>query len=396
MMQIAELKNHKSHRRGAAGQQRKRDMERSIRLDALAFHNRSRSEGISSRESAELLYLRTGTLSDWQRGFELNQLQPTPRGRPAEDSGDDARQDVLAALLLFGPDVGLEPLRAVFPDMARSELEYHQRRFRALTRRACKTLVYALRWNTIGTVWAMDFYKPPKPIDNQYPAVLAVRDLASGFVLANLPVPSMELIHVADALSVLFEQHGPPLVLKSDNSFDVTKVYPHSAQEHVEGAQRLANLFRENQVIQLLSPPYWPQYNGSIEAGVGSLKTRAHYEAARHGRPCEWTCDDLEAARLYSNELAKPWGFNAPSPEIKWAERSPILPDERWAFHASVQQAESNLRQLKQSQLLEGVPLGAKDSASLRREAISRVLVDHGFLTFRRMRFTLPFNRKNA
>lgn len=395
-MQIAELKNHKSHRRGAAGQQRKRDMERSIRIDALAFHNRSRREGLSSRESAELLYMRCGTLSAWERGFEATHLAPAPRGRPAENSGDDARQDVLAALLLFGPDVGVPSLRSLFPDMARAELEYHQRRFRTLTRRACKTLIYTLRWNRIGTVWAMDFYKPPKPVDGIYPAVLSVRDLASGFVLANLPVPSIELIHVADALAVLFEQYTPPLVLKSDNAFDVTKVYPRSAPEHVEGAQRLAKLLKENQVIQLLSPPYWPQYNGSIEAGVGSLKVRAHYEAARHGRPCEWTCDDLEAARLYSNELAKPWGFNEPSPEIKWAERSPILPDERWAFHACVQQSETNLRQLKQSQLLEGVPLGAKDTASVRREAISRALVEHGFLTFRRKRFTLPFNRRNA
>jgi hypothetical protein len=90
-----------------------------------------------------------------------------------------------------------------------------------------------------------------------------------------------------------------------------------------------------------LSPPYWPQYNGAAEAGIGSLKAHAHYEAARHARPAEWTCDDLEAARFKANELARPHsepGFNDPSPEIKWAERAPILPDERWAFYAGVQQ----------------------------------------------------------
>jgi len=89
-------------------------------------------------------------------------------------------------------------------------------------------------------------------------------------------------------------------------------------------------------------------------------------------------------------------GFNEPSPEIKWAERSAILPNERWAFHASAQQSENNLRQVKQSQLLEGVPLGARDTASVRREAISRALVEHGFLMFRRKQFILPFNRRNA
>ncbi|NJO56015.1 MAG: transposase family protein, partial [Rhodospirillales bacterium] len=227
MMQIAELRNHRSHRRGSAGQQRKRDMERSIRIDALAFNNRARTEGLTARQSAELLHLRSATLGAWERAFESHQLEPQPLGRKAKDSGDEGRKDVLAAMMLFGPDVGVEPLQKLFPDMGRNEIAYHQLRFRSLVRRAGRTLVYTLRWLCIGTVWAMDFYHPPKPVDNRYPAVLCVRDLASGYVLLNLPVPNMELVHVADALTSLFARHGPPLVLKSDNAFDVTKVYPH-------------------------------------------------------------------------------------------------------------------------------------------------------------------------
>jgi hypothetical protein len=36
------------------------------------------------------------------------------------------------------------------------------------------------------------------------------------------------------------------------------------------------------QVFALLSPPRLPRYNGSVEAGNGSVKTRVRQEAARH------------------------------------------------------------------------------------------------------------------
>src|SRR5262249_49055184 len=63
------------------------------------------------------------------------------------------------------------------------------------------------------------------------------------------------------------------------------------------------------EVGQLFSPPAWPQYNGSCEAGIGSIRTRTHHQSARRGFPGQWTCDDMEAARLQANELARPWGL---------------------------------------------------------------------------------------
>jgi len=62
------------------------------------------------------------------------------------------------------------------------------------------------------------------------------------------------------------------------------------------------------QVFALLSPPRLPRYNGAVEAGNGSVKTRVRQEAARHGRIGCWTSDDLEAARLQANLTARPWG----------------------------------------------------------------------------------------
>jgi hypothetical protein len=60
-------------------------------------------------------------------------------------------------------------------------------------------------------------------------------------------------------------------------------------------------------------PPEFPRYNGAIEAGIGSLKTRVFFEAGRHDRPCDWTCDDAEAGQRQANDLARPNGHLEPT-----------------------------------------------------------------------------------
>jgi hypothetical protein len=146
-------------------------------------------------------------------------------------------------------------------------------------------------------------------------------------------------------------------------------------------------LLAEYHVTALLSPPSFPRYNGSNEAGIGAFKHRAHLEAARHCNPLEWNCDDVESARLQANESSKPWGSACDTPDIAWIERSPLSTLDRDAFRASVDLYDQQLRREKQQQLLEGLPLGPKDIASIRRVAICRALVKHGFLSVQRKRF---------
>jgi hypothetical protein len=138
------------------------------------------------------------------------------------------------------------------------------------------------------------------------------------------------------------------------------------------------------------------RHNGAIEAGIGAFKTRAHLEAARHGHPLEWNCNDVESARLQANEESRPWGFNQATPDIAWLERTPLSQLDRTAFRQTVALCEHELQDEKQHELLEGIPLAPRDIASLRRAAICRALVKHGFLYIRRKRFTLPFNYKLA
>ncbi|MFC1587569.1 transposase family protein [Planctomycetota bacterium] len=127
-------------------------------------------------------------------------------------------------------------------------------------------MVEKFRWGEPGAVWAMDYTESPTPIDGVYRYILIVRDLASGAQLLSTPVIKKTAEQTLYALRSLFRWHGPPLVLKSDN----------------DGAfkdKRVRTLLDKQKVFLLLSPPGTPSYNGSVEAGIGTLKTRAHFES---------------------------------------------------------------------------------------------------------------------
>jgi hypothetical protein len=135
----------------------------------------------------------------------------------------------------------------------------------------------------------MDYTEPPGAVDGVYGSILVVRDLSSGMQLMALPVEAATAEETTAALEALFRAYGAPLVLKSDNGSAFT----------AEGVERFLEAC---EVYHLLSPPRLPSYNGACEAGIGSLKTRAHHESARNDRPGEWTCDDVEAARIICYE----------------------------------------------------------------------------------------------
>ena len=347
-------------------------MERSLKIDCLAFADWTARLHYSLEESAQRLGIRSNTLREWQRRWNVDRLRVRPRGRPLERSSWETRQIILELFDLLGPGIGLPTVRAFFPHEAKGELEDLLRRYRRVHLRKNKTLIHALRWTRAGAVWAMDFLDAPLPVDGLYRYIFAVRDLASGTQLLALPCPDKELTNVCAALVALFKEHGAPLVLKSDCGFD---------------ADVVINLARQYRVTHLLSPPAYPRYNGAIEAGIGSLKMRAHYQAARRGCPGEWNCDDVEAARLSANETARPWGHSAPTPEQNWKCRTTITDTERFAFMAAVAAIKP---EVKCELRLPEPTLTRREEAALTRVAVGRVLVAHGLLYIRRRRISLP------
>ena len=206
-------------------------------------------------------------------------------------------------------------------------------------------------------------------------------DQASGRQLLWLPVEDPVAGEVVGALASLFAVHGAPLVLKSDNGS------PFNA-----GSTRA--LLTAFGVIPLFSPPRTPRYNGAIEAGIGSLKTRTETHAVRHGRPGWWTWDDVAAAQAEANATARPRGPSGPTPDASWHARRVVTPEERRRFQATVERL--RIQERGDNLLTTAGPLSPTQEAIVERRAVRRALEEHGYLLYSRRRFPLPIRRRKA
>jgi transposase InsO family protein len=249
--------------------------------------------------------------------------------------------------------------------MARREIQDLLRRYRRIWRRRRSRLMRTLRWTKPGTVWAVDFSEPPQPIEGTFTRLLAVRDLASGYQLAWLPIGDESAATAISGLEALFRQHGAPLVLKSDNGSAFV-------------AEEFSRCLGRWEVAHLLSPVRMPRYNGACEAGIGSMKARTHHAASTKGRAADWTCDDVEAARLAANQTARPWGIAGPTPEEAWAARGSDTSEERVAFLSAVRRHDRTARAEQGYQA--GSELHPFAQAAVSRVAIRETLAELGLL----------------
>jgi hypothetical protein len=287
---------------------------------------------------------------------------------------------VLGALELFGPGTGLETLRGLYPEMARGELQDLLRRYRSVYSTKHPVLLGELKWLVPGAVWAMDHAWLPEPIDGILPYALAVRDLSSGYQLLWQPVEDLSAATTVRVIENLFELGGPPLVLKSDGG-------PGFISEPTQ------DLLQRWGSEHLLSPPYWPRYNGSIESSIRWLKERTEYQATRAGHPGYWSAEDMDRAQWITNHIRHGRKRGRSAAEA-WADRPALTPLVRQAFSSTVS------LQLERAKAELGIapeaPLGRKEDMSIKRTAISRALVAHGFLQHRRRRIPLPIKSLRA
>jgi transposase InsO family protein len=320
------------------------------------------------------------TLRRWRRRWQDDHLDVRARGRPPRHATRAERQAILALFHILGPHVGLPTLQCHFPAVARGELIELQRRWRYALHRRRKLLLYQLHWRRAGAVWAADHSHPPTAIDGHFSHLLLIRDLPSSYQLAALPTLGEDGESLRRLLDALVRWQGAPLVLKADNGSAFI------AEETQDWAKR-------HGVLLLLSPPRTPKYNGAAEAGIGSIKTRAHYESVRHGRPGHWTCDDVEAAVQQANDTARPLGRWEPTPAEMWSQRVPIGERERRQFQRTYR-----LRyalECSQRGLPWSVEVQRGENSSIDRVAISQALIEHGYLAIRRRRISTPFSRRS-
>jgi transposase InsO family protein len=365
-----------STRRGYARQRSARERESILRGNIASLTRWTLNLGLSLPETADLLHLAPRTLRHWYEDFRSEAPRIHLLGRRTLRAPLADRTEVLDVLDELGPATSVATLRTCFPSMPRAELEDLVKRYRRVWRKRHQHVQFCLHWQHPGAVWAMDFSDAPRPIDGIYPYLLAVRDLASHQQLLWLPVLDMTAETTIKALAMLFVLHGgAPLVLKADNG---PAFVAAATQEFLLPAG----------VNLLFSPPHTPEYNGSIEAGNGSLKTRTERYATRADHPTYWTSDDVAAAQSEANATARPRGETGPTPDQLWQTRRPIAAAERVLFQEAV------LRHRQELGEMEGLP--NMEERRMQREAIRCALVEHNILWFSRRTIPLPITRQKT
>jgi transposase InsO family protein len=355
-------------------QEIRREVERTMRRRAAGLTRWMGRNGLEVREVAGHVGISPRTLGAWKAGWEKDRLRVKRIGRKAYQVQDGLREAILAMLGQTGPTASVNDLQELFPQASRRELERILDGYRDEWTTSREKVVMALRWNRAGRVWAMDFTEAPAPIDGEFPYILVIRDLASGYLVLALPCREATRAVVRAALVEVLMETDAPLVLKSDNG------------SHFTGKE-VGDLLAGRGIVHLKSPPGTPRYNGAVEAGIGSLKTRAHFLSARRDRPGEWTCDDMEGARQEANECGRPRGYAGESPGQVWRGRSAILGDEREEFRCRVNELEEVVR--RDRELLPAVTLPSWEQENINRVAISRACVALGYLSFRRRRIPI-------
>jgi transposase InsO family protein len=363
---------------GFARQAPRRAAEDGARRRAAAICEDLARQGHRCCDVAHRLHLSRRTLNRWRA---LRQQPPCalPRGRPCKESPPIDRRKVLALLAREGPHLGLPTLRAEFSGMPRCELRDLQAAYRQHFRMTHRRSTEELTWHRPGRVWAMDHVHPPNPINGVHDKAFSIRDLASGQQLAWLPVADETAAMAVPVLESLINEHGAPLVIKSDNG---------SAFQ----SDPMQRLLEQHRIVWLPSPPRMPQYNGGCEAANGSMRRRTNYFADRAGGRDYWTSDSLEAACRQANELTRPHGHLGPTPSELWASRTPITSQERDQLAAAI----AGHRQRILAEWKDHIdPQNKNHQHQVHRQAVRRALLEVGLLTVTRRSIPLPIKRQN-
>ena len=294
-----------------------RAAEQSARCQVVAACQAVATRGVPMIWVTRHLAISERTVRRWRQTEDVSLT--TPCGRPPQCASREDRNVVYRFLKERGASTPLVAVRAAFPQLRRVDVHELLRRFRRLARRRAQRHQCRLEWRRPGAVWAADFKERREPLEGRYGWILSIKDLGSGFQLAWQPLVEATAAEVQAIYAELFAEHGPPLVMKSDNGGQFK-------------ADETKGLLAEHRVIPLYSPKRHPQYNGGVERANGQLASYQEALAQHHNRPAGPTCDDAESARQLANELAHPQGWQGPTARQLWEERMPLTPQERDAF----------------------------------------------------------------
>jgi hypothetical protein len=163
-----------------------------------------------------------------------------------------------------------------------------------------------LAWHYPGAVWAMD----EAFLDGC--RWLLVTDSASRYRFPLLLADILPAERVAEYLRLLFDQYTPPLALKHDNGSNLAN-------------DIVRQLLQDAHVLDLVSPCYWPRYNGAVEYAQRELKIVARILRDHHGLPLHQA---LVLAPGIINARPRPILHGATANDVFHAPRTDLA----WAF----------------------------------------------------------------
>lgn len=351
----------KARRQIDRAQKERRRAEAAARCQVTVACEEVRACGVPMTRVTRRLGLSDRTVRRWRHAPRRSQR----RGRPPSWATSAERSDVARFLMRSGPATPLAALRRAFPQLRRADLANVLARYRRVMRRRGSRYQCRLEWRRAGAVWAADFKERREPLEGRYGWLLSIKDLGSGYQLAWEPLVEATAPAVQAIYARLFEEHGPPLVLKTDNGGQFK-------------ADDTKALLAEYEVLPLYSPKRHPQYNGAVERANGQVTRYQQALAEHYQRPAGPTCDDAEGARLLANELAHPQGWRGATAATLWEQRLPILPEARCSFRASVADQRAALRTTWQ--LPDERSLTHYEAAAVDRRAIRDALLAHDLL----------------
>jgi transposase InsO family protein len=163
----------------------------------------------------------------------------------------------------------------------------------------------------------------------------------------------------------LFAEHGPPLVMKSDNGGPFQ-------------ADSTKRLLAAAAVTALFNPRRRPSYNGGIERANAQLAGYQEALAEFHGRPGMPTCEDAHSAQRLANASTRPEGWRGPTAAELWNQRDPLAARQRADFLDAVTERRTVVR--GEFGFAAAESLNHYAQAAVDRRAVRDALVAHDLL----------------
>ena len=349
---------------------------RQLQQESVALLELAAAQGATCAEVSRRLEVAPRTLRRWKSNSAATEPVLREPGRPRFRLDRELLHEIRRAIKELGVHTGVETFKARFAHVPRRVLAAVKNHYLSVLARWRRRRLARLEWTQPGRVWAIDHAQPPLTMDNKYDYILAVRDLASGVQLAWAPIRRADADTTIALLSPLFAEHGPPLVLKSDNAKALT-----------QGG--IPAFLAAHGVTPLVSPVYRPQYNGSCEAGVHAMKVRTEDLALLDDRSRHWTAADLVQALRIANEYHHS-GPRSPSRQERWRQRRAITPAERAAFLSALAATRASLSGAQPG------PLTKTQTRTLERRTVAQTLVESGLLIIHRRPNTSPKETQKA